>query len=783
MHINFQNGHYSISGPAEIMIRPLSEANKEKKTLFELDQNYTELPVIFKPKLPGKYSGKIILIGQDVSDIRVFSIHGVAISEGSKAEIDFLTPVRQSLTQDIPIVNKTDDDWTIKASLQGQYFTGPHALVAPAHSISNYSVTFKPTRAIEVEGMLTISNLHTAQKHVYHLKGAGQEPLPEEHREIKCSVRDKIKEVFTITNYSDVDSDYDVITDIPNSSFSRKVHISARSSTTHVVEIHPKRSGQFTYLLTYVNRIDQSYVWYTVRLTVLPPKAEDNIKLSTVVRRGIVVEIPIANPLERPVDFEVKLEGRGLTGEGKISVLGKAEATYFLTYTPVNPCLDSGRLTFQSDLIGEFWYDLQLEATEAAEVILPEMVASLGKCAGIGTLPEQMEETIVRAQLHESVSSILTFTNPLLDPIPVTISIKDDDANSSDHPAISSSGEISLMLHRKPRYNIGGLERLDIPFVYTPKKMDRSIVSVIVEMDRLKWGMPDAPTPTSHQVLESRSREILRTDIQVMLKGFLIDPEGGIFASALSSLGTIPVSDLETRLSQTFFVGTTERNELKRILTMALKDSKYVAGVGLALLYEAIFVPTRQGDHLIQFSITQVSTGARWKFPLRLLSHPPLIDDTIHIEGQINKVMGVSFVLRNTSTTRKSFRAYFTRESSGELNVSPQQGWLIPDEERDENDNTFEVTYRATSYGKTVNGTLIIEADDVSWSYEVRGVTPKTSQTEFGARFSLKAPPNSFAVKRSSLTSHESSSPRLFKLPTLKPKNQQNKSKKVVHVG
>jgi hypothetical protein len=50
----------------------------------------------------------------EVPDIRVFSIHGVAISEGSKAELEFNTHARQSVVQEIPIINKSEEDWTIK---------------------------------------------------------------------------------------------------------------------------------------------------------------------------------------------------------------------------------------------------------------------------------------------------------------------------------------------------------------------------------------------------------------------------------------------------------------------------------------------------------------------------------------------------------------------------------------------------------------------------------------------------------------------------------------------
>ncbi|KAJ3219077.1 Cilia- and flagella-associated protein 47 [Dinochytrium kinnereticum] len=700
----------------------LTKAVNKKKDILaghqDIDRDSFQPPRRpLKYKLPGKYSGKIVLIGTEVSDVRVFSIQGVAISEGSKAELDFSVPVRQTLVQDIPIVNKTDEDWTIKATIQGQFFTGAHALVAPAHSVTNYSITFKPLRPVEVEGVLTISNLHTAQKHVYYLRGIGQEPLPEDHRELKCSVRDKVRETFKVTNYTDHDSEYDIVTDIPNVNCIRRVFVPSNQSIDHPIEIHPKKSGQSTHLVTFVNRTDHSYTWYTVRMVVKPPPCEETIRLSTTVRKAVAVEIPIQNPLDSAVVFDVKFTGEGLVGPAKVGAEAKGETIYVLSYAPISSAMESGKLMFQNDLIGEFWYDLQLEAKEAPPIILPGMSAPLGKCSGTGLLPEPMDEIVVRAQLNHSVSSILSFTNPLLDPIPVSITIKDDESLQPGH-----NPDISLMIHKKPRYNVGGLERLDIPFVYTPKKMDRTIVSIIVEMGKLKWvypvtGMPDAPITTATQVLECRSRDTFDTEFQLMLPGFIVEPEGLLSTNQI---------DWGSRIGYSLFTGTVERNDLKKIVHLELVDSKFVEKEGLALLFKVTFSPVRPSDQLTTLTITHHATGARYKFPLRLIAHPPLIDDTIVIEGAINKTMGVSFVLKNAASHKRSFKAFFSRDTPGEFSVHPTHGVLVPESERGEGENVFVVTYRAVSYGKNVFGTLLIEADDISWSYEIRGVTPKT---------------------------------------------------------
>ena len=80
----------------------------------------------------------------------------------------------------------------------GQTFHGPQTIIAKSRSTSYYTISFKPTKAIETNGLLTLNNLATSQKYVYDLKGIGQEPLPEDHVDIEANVRDTVGSSQTI---------------------------------------------------------------------------------------------------------------------------------------------------------------------------------------------------------------------------------------------------------------------------------------------------------------------------------------------------------------------------------------------------------------------------------------------------------------------------------------------------------------------------------------------------------------------------------------------------------
>merc|ERR1711862_1059326 len=68
------------------------------------------------------------------------------------------------------------------------------------------------------------------------------------------------------------------------------------------------------------------------------------------------------------------------------------------------------------------------------------------------------------------------------------------------------------------------------------------------------------------------------------------------------------------------------------------------------------------------------------------------------------------------------FEAFFDAESAYEFTVLPTSGVLEPS---GTSGTTCIITYKPTEYGKPVQGKLIIQTEDVYWSYLVRGTHPK----------------------------------------------------------
>ncbi|NWV38595.1 CFA47 protein, partial [Grantiella picta] len=109
---------------------------------FLVGSDTVELPIKFTPQNAGVYRCQIRL--KSSSDIRVYEIQCVVNADQADAEIEFVTPAYQTVTQEIPITNMSSQDWRFEAHLEGQCFYGPSAIDVPVGGTVPYPLTFKP---------------------------------------------------------------------------------------------------------------------------------------------------------------------------------------------------------------------------------------------------------------------------------------------------------------------------------------------------------------------------------------------------------------------------------------------------------------------------------------------------------------------------------------------------------------------------------------------------------------------------------------------------------------
>lgn len=752
-----------------------------------ISPSVAKLSLEFRAKEPGVYPCTVTLTS-DV-DVRCYSIEGTGTAPNTHCALNFQTQARKAITQEIPIMNPTEREWAIKPTFvqNGNEFDGPREFIAKKKQANGqatttcYKLTFKPDWICDVKAQLTLHNAGTNETYEYELHGVAEEPLAEEHVVIECQAREKKTHKFLVKNHSNTQATFEVESDLVHISGPSSITIESKGEGDYELTFQPLQAGSVIGCIMFRDTQTGHYSWYTVELVTLPPKPQQMLKLTCVVRQAVAVDIQLVNPLDDVVVFDVALNGEGLLGEAEFVLAPKETATYELVFSPLLPAMTKGTAVFFNDVVGEFWYDLELVADQAPPEELSQLECELGRIAqvavkidnptgqevvlkhrstnkinfkviqqrvllpplesttvtieyspsqlgnreessiyfehpsvgqwiykvsGIGLEPREARQVQVVAQVNRPVSQTITFKNPFLETIHALI-------------VLEASGEKNVfeLLNRKAKVQIGPLATTQIPFSFCPPSMTQHSAELAVSVVKppLTWtyqiqGVAEAPADSTLHSFVVQARESLETYYLLNLVG----------------LDTAPASRHGDQLLCQLEVPQQHQSIVSKCFDIIIENSpdptqrpRDKSQVSLKVK----FAPLRPFVAMCNLVITRAS-GGRWRFDVKLEATEPEVDDTISIQSPLNKPASVAFRLTNHSSVYAEFDAFFDAESAYEFTVSPTSGVLEP---AGTSGTTFVITYKPTEYGKPVQGKLIIQTEDVYWSYLVKGTHPKYS--------------------------------------------------------
>jgi len=745
-----------------------------------------KLPVTLQFKTATKdHPLRFILRSQNKQDIRVYEFKVTVLPKPIKAILEMRCPAREPLIQDIPVKNDTDKEWTIRGNLTADASKngGCFSLVSkdlriPKGQIGNYQVVFRPPWILEAEAHLTLNNQFTGQQYEFELRGIGEEPLAEGHVILECVARKTRTFTFPIKNEGEKRMAYRVETDLYNASGKSSFELGPGKTEEYVLEVTPVLGGAYTGSITFFDE-EGHYKWWTVEVHTESPKAEKIIDLITTIRKAIAFEIAIANPLDEKVVFEVILNGEGLLGETAFTILPKQTATYELVYSPLKPSRKIGSIAFIHEKLGEVWYDLNLEASEPVPVRLPTLKAELGKVEahevelenpsnkevrvraklsndnnfdtlpediviqpydtevvkirympsdldimdtcevtfetddigswkylafGQGIPPTKFETQIISGALNRDVSATINFKNPFKESINIYIDIEGSD----------ESLDVFKILLKKFRMSVAGLNIVQIPISFLPKNINDYYAELVVAMnEKIKWrypikGVTESFSNASDFYVKTKCRTKLEKVLKINLAG---NPSINPDDTYTVEITNVP-KDYEKLIHNPSHKGLT---------FVPVKNS--LDDPSESLEFKAVFNPLKPFKTNVDLVVIK-STGGRWKFKLYLEATFPDPDDTILITSAINKTSSVSFKLNNYSKYAAEFNAAFTADSDTEFTVLPKSGVLEP-AKNDIEGTTFIISFTPLEYGKQKTGKLVIQTDEMLWSFNVRGSFPK----------------------------------------------------------
>ena len=96
-------------------------------------------------------------------------------------------------------------------------------------------------------------------------------------------------------------------------------------------------------------------------------------------RKPVIFEIIIKNPLDVGIIYDVAIQGDYLSGNHVFPIEPNSENTYELMFSPLKEFQDQGTVAFTNEKMGELWYMLNLSSEKSANVRLPTLKSEIGK--------------------------------------------------------------------------------------------------------------------------------------------------------------------------------------------------------------------------------------------------------------------------------------------------------------------------------------------------------------------------------------------------------------------
>jgi len=759
------------------------EKSKKRSVATGISQSAPDkvnmLSLGFTPRQPGDYVCQVNLVSTLKTDLRALDILVTVKPKKARISLEMTTTARNIVTQDIPITNNSDKDWNVKIRLsqEGEAFSVSRDFAVRKKTTGHCQVTFRPEWVCQVTARLEMDVVTTSEVYEFELIGKCEEPRAEDHLVLQCRVKEKTIHYIALSNSKSYPVTYRVESDLAYATGEATIEVPPYASRNYELVLYPLQSGSYTGSITFKDPQNRFY-WYTLEVHCATPEPEAMKELRIQCRKALEFKITVYNPLSEDTIFDVNVVGEGLYGDPQFAVPAKEMGYYTLTYSPLSPAQSEGAVSFLSEKTGEFWYRLKLicepaesiekevfecglgkslakpvmlENPSSKEVVLdyfcsntlnfeliPDQIIlpaygsmealikytptslkfmetaeirltskSIGdwlfKVKGKGTPPSEMEPMIVTAGVGETNSIQVPFKNPFRDSLSVTIALE------------TNHEEVFQLLLRRSKFAVGPMGLLMVPVAFKPQNMEELSAAVLISAsEELTWrfplrGITERPSHTVDFVFKTKCRASLEKEIEISLPDLISLPEEENFTHELQ----VQNPTLAALVLKSF-----NMEPRKNILS---DPSDH-------LMYAVKFDPLRPFKTEAQLFVYKAS-GGRWKFNLLIEAKEPDVDDTIVIEAAMGKTTSVAFKLANHFKQYAAFTAKFTEESDPCFTVTPPQGILEPFGKAG---TQFLVTFIPSEYGAAKTAKLVINTEEMQWSYLVKGTHPHYKPPEVG---------------------------------------------------
>eukprot|EP00903_Cladosiphon_okamuranus_P009303 g8875.t1 len=658
-----------------------------------------------------------------------FDLRGTAEEPLAEGHRVVRCSARERVEQVFQLKNVTGKDleYTVDSDLPG--VSGSPGLTVAAKQQAEYTLSICP----QFGGVFTGSLTFTAPGGLvvwYTVEVQASNPLEEDKVSISTVLRQAVSVEISLSNPLNEELRFLVSLQGEGVLGDPTFTLDPLASSTYTLYYSPLRvqshSGSVTFSAEAVGQF-----WYRLELRAdpCPPVRLDEISCPVGASRGVVVSID--NPVGRDIVLASKSSNhRNFSVEpSEIAIGPYGTAAFEVVYTPSS-----------------------LGTTELGELMLTH--ADLGEwvfeASGVGEMPGVMQEHRAVATVGSTTSTMFPFRNPFPEPLLLTVLLKssgdhltghivdrehgstggsmgtedDESSNGMDRDRDSAAGgsdggggggrgdkkaagrggrvPFVLLLKKAADLVLQPFQALQVPLSFSPAVIveDRAVVEIRGQLGgrSLTWVFPivgtgEAPKGLRVFSIACPAKSSTREDYEVELVGLAGVQEDEEFEFEVAMPEDASLKRRATKIDFFFF------------LTM----------------FRVSLEPLKPFRAIVEVIIKRKTGGGRWRYEVKVEATEAPPDDRISLRASVGGVSSAVFRLCNRYLGYAPFQAYFTADSALSLSVEPSDGVLTP---FGTDGTPVTVTYSPTRYAPNQKGRLIVETEDIRWSYAVTGDFP-----------------------------------------------------------
>ncbi|XP_035381538.1 hydrocephalus-inducing protein homolog [Electrophorus electricus] len=295
--------------------------------------------------------------------------------------VNFVCPVRGQCTQSLTLSNRTNQRWSLKPVIEGEYWNAsPSFVLEPYQQNKAYEITYKPV-VMTTEGRKHLGSVFFSFPDgagmLYSLQGTADPPkaVGTISHEVPCKT--PYTEIVPVHNWLPKPQRFRVTVEMvklerPDNTVSLKgldyVDVPALAKRDYKISFFSYKEGQYNAKVTFKNETTGEYLFYNLSFKATPPGVISTIEMVTAARQTTSACVKVDNPLPTSLVFSAECRSADVNLPSQLSVPALSKGTLTFEYQPLRPGESTTRLVLYNSELGFFHHELLLRAHPA----LPE---------------------------------------------------------------------------------------------------------------------------------------------------------------------------------------------------------------------------------------------------------------------------------------------------------------------------------------------------------------------------------------------------------------------------